>query len=645
MPKTLISPKQFYFFSSRFAIIQWFLISLFIILFMQIFNLQIINGKKYSKLSLNNREQYIPIQTYRGEIFDRNFNPEEENNMPLVTNEETIGVYILPIHLKLKEVKNILYKLSFILNYDYAEVISNFTNRGNYYEPYLIKDDVSIKNISEIAEPIQELPGIYWKLIYHRKYPNKKLASHLLGFVGKISKNELKNANNDPQYHLNSIIGKVGIEKYYDKELRGKEGRLLRIVDARNRIRHSVVVKKPIPGHNIVLTIDKRIQKIVETAMRREKGAVVVLDPYSGEILALVSKPDFNPNIFIKNPDLPKIMELNKDPDKPFLNRVIQARYPPGSVFKIVTATAGLEEEVIKPRDTYYCKGYYKFENDDRVFHCTGYHGYMNVYAGIKFSCNVYFFNLSYLLGSRKIIKYAKYYGFGQKTGIDLPGELDGFLPSHKWKKKIFGENWYDGDTINVGIGQGFILTTILQVVNMTAAIANQGLIYQPHLLKAVYSAIDGELIFKTEKKLIHNIPLNENNLNIIKKSLNLVTIGGTAKLAGRFARVSLAGKTSTAQNTFGAPHAWFTCYTPYNTTKRRLVVTVFLENSGGGGEEAAPAAIAIINAIFNNNVDIKKEKKKIKNYIEKVFYKQYLKRLDQQQFLERGFDKTKIQF
>ncbi len=608
------------------------------------FNLQIINGKKYSELSLNNREQYIHIQTYRGEIFDRNFNPNKENNIPLVTNEETIGIYILPIHLKLEEVKNILYKLLFILDYDYNKVISNFTNRGNYYEPFLIKDDVSIKNIAKVAEIIQDFPGIYWKPIYYRKYLYNNMASHLLGFVGKISKNELENLNNDPQYHLNSIVGKVGIEKYYDKELRGREGRLLRIVDARNRIRHSAVIKKPVPGYNIALTIDKNIQEIVETAMQREIGAVVVLDPYSGEILALVSKPDFSPNIFIKNPDLPKIIKLTRNPDKPFLNRVIQAKYPPGSVFKIITATAGLEEEVIKPMDTYYCKGYYKFENDDRVFHCTGYHGHMNIYTGIKFSCNDYFFNLSYLLGSKKIIKYAKYYGFGQKSGIDLPGELSGFLPSYKWKKKIFGENWYDGDTINMGIGQGFILTTILQVANMTAAIANQGLIYQPHLLKAMYSAVDGELIYKTEKKLIYNIPLNEANLNIIKRSLNLVTTGGTAKLAGRFTRVSFAGKTSTAQNTFGHPHAWFTCYTPHETTRNRLVVTVFLENSGGGGEEAAPLAVAIINAIFRN-ADVKKEKRKIKNYIEKVFYQRYLKRLEQQQFLEGGFDKTKIQF
>ncbi|MBU1076620.1 MAG: penicillin-binding protein 2 [Spirochaetes bacterium] len=644
MTKTSVSPKQFYFFNNRFAIVQWIFIILFFILFFQVIYLQLIKGQKYSDLSLNNREQYIPIQTYRGEIFGRDFDPESEKNIPLVTNEETMGLYILPIHLKLSNVKTILYKLSFIADYNYTNTISLFTNRGNYFEPFLIKDDVPIRNIAEIAEVIQDLPGIYWEPIYYRNYPNKNLAAHTLGFVGSISKNELKYREDDPQYHLNSIIGKIGIEKFYDTELRGKEGKLLRIVDARNRIRKSFVVEKPVPGHNLVLTLDKRIQQIAEDAMKRERGSVIVLDPYTGEILALVSKPDFDPNIFIKDPDIPKIIELNTDPEKPFLNRAIQAKYPPGSVFKIVTATAGIEEEVVNPNNTYYCKGYYKFENDDRVFHCTGYHGYMNIYTGLEFSCNVFFFNLSYYLGSKKIIQYAEYYGYGTQSGIDIPGELPGFLPSHKWKKKTFAENWYDGDTINLGIGQGFILSTVLQVSDMMAAVANDGLIYQPHLLKAIYNAIDGEQVFKTEKKLIHNIPIDEANLNTIKKSLNLVTLGGTAKQAGRFSKISLAGKTSTAQNTFGDPHAWFTCYAPYNTKKDRVVVTVFLENAGGGGEKAAPVGIAILNAIFKGE-DVEKDKKKIKSYIDKAQYERYMKRMDDQRLLEEGFDQTEIQF
>ncbi len=644
MTKTSISPKQFFFFNNRFVIMQWVFMGLFIILLSQVFYLQIIKGKEYHELALNNREQYIPIQTYRGEIFDRNFDPQSDINTPLVTNIETMGIYILPIHLKLKQVKKILFKLSFMLDFEYEEVIKSFTNRGNYYEPFLIKDDVPIKNIAEIAEIIQDLPGIYWEPIYYRKYPFKSLASHVLGCVGNINKNELKNHKSNPQYHLNSIIGKTGIEKYYDNKLRGKEGRLLRIVDAKNRIRKSFVVEKPVPGNNIALTIDQRIQEIIEDAMKREIGAAVVLDPYTGEILAMISKPNFNPNIFIKNPDIPAIIKLNNDMKKPFLNRAIQAKYPPGSVFKIVTATAGIEEEVVTPETSFYCKGYYKFEKDDRVFHCTGYHGYMNIYTGLQFSCNIYFFNLSYYIGSTKILKYARHYGYGNKSGIDLPSESRGFLPTHKWKKKIFGEAWYDGDTINMGIGQGFILSTIIQVANMTAAVANDGLIYRPHFLKAIYNAEDGELVFKTDKKLINNIPISEKNLSIIQKSLKLAAMYGTAKDAGKFAKVQFAGKTSTAQNTFGEPHAWFTCYGPSNKKKDRIVVTVFLENAGGGGEKAAPIAVAILNAILKG-ADVKKEKRKINSFIKKKQFDRYKRRINEQKLLEGGLDQTEIQF
>lgn len=644
MAKTLISPKQFFFFNRRYLFLKILFNSIFILLFLRIVFLQIIEGQKYNDLALNNQEQYIPIQTYRGEIYGRDFDPTSQTNKPLVSNEETLGVYILPVHLKKEEVKKTLYDLAFILNYDFNETYARFQNRANYYEPFLVKENVPVEDIAYLGEKIQDYPGIYWEPIYYRKYLKKSFASHVIGFVSKINKNELTQYGNDPNYHLNSIIGKVGIEKYYDEYLRGKDGQLIRIVDAKNRIRKSFVMKKPEPGYNLVLTIDNRIQDIAEKVMEGEKGAAIVLDPYSGEILAMVSVPNFDPNIFINKPDMKKICQLNADPLKPFLNRAIQAKYPPGSVFKIVTSTAGLQEEVIKPTDTYYCKGYYKFENDDRVFHCTGFHGLMNFYTGLELSCNVYFFNLSYYLGSKKILEHARFYGYGQKSGIDLPGEIEGFLPSYKWKKKVFGENWYDGDTINLGIGQGFILASVMQIADMMAGVANDGLIYRPHLLKAVYSAVDGTLINQTEKKLIHNIPISDENLNILRRGLNLVTIGGTAHEAGMFSRVSFAGKTSTAQNIFGEPHAWFCCYAPYNTKEDRIVVAVFVENGGGGGEVAAPLAVAMINAIFKN-VDPKEEKRKLRAYHSQRQYEKLQQKLMDEKQMEKSLDKTGIQF
>ncbi|MBN1897791.1 MAG: penicillin-binding protein 2 [Spirochaetes bacterium] len=644
MAKTIVSPRQFFFFRKRFVFLRYFVSALFIILFIQTSYLQIIEGDKYEKLALNNKEQYIPIPTHRGEIFDRSYDPSSEINAPLVTNEEKMGIYILPVHLTLKDIKKTLYHLSHIMEIDYNEKLGQFTNRANFYEPFLVKDDVPIRIIAQIGEKIQDLPGVYWEPIYYRKYPLGHFASHILGFVGKINKHELTDRSEDMEYHLNSMIGKIGIEKYYDRELRGEEGRLLRIVDALNRIKDTHVVKKPVPGYNLVLTLDKRIQDILEKVMTREKGAAIVIKPDTGEILGMVSKPDFDPNIFIKEPDVEKILKLTGDPDKPFLNRAIQAKYPPGSVFKIVTATAGLEEEAISRNDTFLCRGYFRFEHDDRVFHCTGIHGYMNILTGVEFSCNVFFFNVSYKLGSRKITKYAKWYGFGERTGIDLPGEQPGFLPTHKWKKKIFGENWYDGDTINYGIGQGFLLSTVLQVANMTCGIANDGLIYQPHILQSAYSAETGDLIFKKHKKLLHNIPIREEKLSILRNGLHLVCTYGTANVAGQFSKISMAGKTSTAQNTFGEPHAWFSCYAPYNRTDDRIVVCVFIENGGGGGEVAAPVAVAILNAIFKD-ADPVSEKKKIRATVEKERYKKFLRRMQDRGFLEDSIEKTDIQF
>jgi len=644
MAKTVISPRQIFLFRQRYSYLFWIFIILFIILFIQISYLQIIAGKKYEQLALNNKEQYIPIPTYRGEIYDRNYIPTSETNTPLVTNEEFMGIYLLPTHLKLNKIKSILKNLSLIIDFDYDKKISEFTNRANYFEPFLIKNNITIDNIAKIGVRIQEFPGVYWEPIYYRKYQYNDFASHILGFVGKINKEELQSHIDNPEYHLNSIIGKMGVEKYYDKELRGEEGKLLRIVDARNRIRASHIVKKPVPGYNMVLTIDKRIQDILEKVMQEERGSAIVIKPDTGEILGMVSKPSFNPNIFIKDPDIKQILLLANNPEKPFLNRIIQAKYPPGSVFKIITATAGLEEEVIDTHTTFLCRGYYRFENDDRIFHCTGIHGYMNIFTGIEFSCNVFFFNTSYNLGSRKISKYAYWYGYGNKTGIDIPGESSGFIPTQKWKKKIFGENWFDGDTINYGIGQGFVLTTVIQVADVMCGVANSGLIYQPHLLNSFYSAKTGELIYKKQRKLLYNIPVREKNINIIKKGLHLVTIGGTARLAGRFAKISFAGKTSTAQNTFGEPHAWFSCFAPYDKEDNRVVVTVFIENGGGGGEVAAPIAVSILNAIFHND-DPVKEKRKIQSFVEKEQYKRYLHRMKEKGLLDENIEKTDIQF
>ena len=645
MAKTIVNPNQFYFFRRRFSLLLYLVAIIFFIIFFEILSLQIIQGSKYKKLSLTNIEQYIPIPAPRGEIYDRNYSltSDTKTNLPLVTNEEKIGIYLAPTYLKRSEAIEVLKKVSFLLNLDSNKLIEDFTNRPNYYEPFLIKMGASLNEISILGEQFQNFPGLYWQTLYFRYYPYRNFASHILGFVGAINEEELNNLKNDTSYHLNSIIGKIGVEKYYDKELRGEEGILLRIVDAKNRIKDSKIIREPQAGNIIVLTIDKRIQKILEDVMKGIKGAAIVMDPYSGEILGLVSKPDFDPNIFINN-EMDKIIKLSDDPSKPFLNRAIQAKYPTGSIFKIVTATAALEEEIINRTDRFLCRGYFRFPNDERVFHCTGIHGWMNVVSALQFSCNVFFFNVSYELGPKKLLEYAMYYNLGDYSKIDLPFEQKGFLPSSSWKKKVFRESWYDGDTINLGIGQGFLLTTVLQVANIINAIAADGVIYQPHLLKEIYSSSKGELIYQSEKRILKKIPVSEKNIQIIREGLKLVGESGTARVAGRFAKVKFAGKTSTAQNPFGPPHSWFCCFAPYNDESNRITVTVFAENAGGGAEIAAPIAVAILNAIFYND-DPVETKKRIISAVEKDYYYRRSIKMQEKEMMEDKIDHYNIQF
>ncbi len=617
MARTTIEPKQFFFFNKRIRILIGIIIGLFSILFLRITFLQVVEGKKYERYALENREEVVRIPTRRGEIYDRNYDPVKGTGELLASSEEKLGLYISPVYLTDEEVIKIIKKIEKILTIDLNEKIEEFKNRKEKYVPFLLVKGVSVRDIAKIAERINELPGVYWEPIYIRKYLKRDFASHVIGYIGSITKEELEKLSDDPEYHMHSEIGKMGVEKSYDKELRGKEGILIRIVDAQRRIKNTLKIKDPIPGDTLSLTIDYRIQSIVEKAMKRKKGAAVVIDPKTGEILALVSKPSFDPNIFTDKKKKKKFFKLMKAEDKPFLNRVIQAHYPPGSVFKIVTSTAALEEEAISPYDRFYCKGYFRFENDNRVFHCTGIHGSVDLLKGIQYSCNVYFFNVSYILGSKRILKYARYYGFGEKAGIDIPYENSGFLPTHRWKKRVFGEPWYDGDTINLGIGQGFLLTTVLQIADMMCAIANGGVIYKPHVVKAIYSPLDGSKKYEARPSLIKNVPISKRTLKFIREGLRRVVTGGTARIAGRFAKTSVAGKTSTAQNITGEPHAWFACYAPYTTDKNRIVVVVFIENGGGGGEVAAPVAIGIINAIFKGDDPVKVEKR-IRYAIEK---------------------------
>jgi penicillin-binding protein 2 len=294
------------------------------------------------------------------------------------------------------------------------------------------------------------------------------------------------------------------------------------------------------------------------------------------------------------------------------------------------------------------CSGYFKFENDDRVFHCWGTHYWTSIFKAIAISCNVYFFNTGYELGSEKIAKYARSYGFGAKSGVDLPGEMEGFIPSAKWKKARFNESWYDGDTINMAIGQGFTLVTPIQITDVMCGIVNGGVIYKPHILKEVYSSETKKLKKIIKPEIIYNAPIRETTLNIIKQGLRGVMTYGTAKVANSVCRVQAAGKTGTAQFTKNDPHSWFVGYAPYGDSaslkdEDKIVVTVLFEHAGGGGEVAAPVAMAIMESYFYKT-DIKDTKRRIVGKVKEDSYRRFLLR-KQKKETEEQIETDDIQF
>jgi penicillin-binding protein 2 len=380
--------------------------------------------------------------------------------------------------------------------------------------------------------------------------------------------------------------------------LRGKDGYFRRIVDSLRRIEGEEIGQKPIAGKNIVLTIDYEIQKTLYEAIGNYRGAAVVLKPATGEVLAMVSKPDFDPNAILSKNNDEVISTLINNPDRPFINRAIQALYPPASTFKLVTAVAGLEEDKWKAGRSNYCPGKYilKGYRKDITKYCYGVHHHVDLYSAIAKSCSTYFYNMSYKIGPTVIMKYAKHFGLNAKTGIDLPGEKSGFIPSKKWKRRRFGQSWYDGDTINLSIGQGFTMITPIELATFVAAINNNGIMYRPHLIKEIRSQDNRKIIEKVAPKRIKEIPLSEKTLDAIRYGMRMAVTKGTS-VRLRYLKVPIAGKTGTAQtkskrDSDATQHAWFTGFAPFKGgVHEKVVIAVIVEHGVAGAATAVPIA------------------------------------------------------
>jgi len=556
---------------------------LFLILFSSSFYLQVIRGNYFKNRSLKNRIRIIPHSSPRGMIFDR-------NGRPLAINIPSFSISLIQEGLSDSQLDDALSKISSIIPLD-KERAKSFIKKKylQRFEPVTIIENASKEDTLNLARNFFDIPGLVINTRALRYYPNSGLASHLLGYIGAITKGEFKKRRG---YLINDRIGKSGIEKEYEDILKGKMGGDIIETDVSGRTIRVLGKEEAVPGCNLYLTIDKKLCEIAERALYKN-GTVVAISPKTGEVLCMISKPGYDPNLFSKGLSKKEVDETLFNQLYPLANRAIQFRYPPGSLFKIVDAYLGLENGIIKGNEYIECNG--RFDVGNRRFFCfrKKHHGSVNIISGLSRSCNIYFYQLGLKIGVNKLIEGAKLFGFSEPTGIDLPCEIKGKVPSPSWKERLFGTRWFKGDTVNLSIGQGYLLVTPLEMAVLGCAISNSGYIFKPYIVKYIEYP-DGRVIMK-KPILKKKIKMSQETKRILDKALEEVIISGTGRGA-YIPGIRIAGKTGTAQ-TKGKDHAWFLCYAPVEDPQ--IVVVVVVEHGGQGGLEAAPIARKILAGYF----------------------------------------------
>jgi len=566
----------------------------------QLFSMQILSGDIYLMRAMDISRRTYSIPTQRGEIYDRNY------TRPFVINRDSFAVSITPAEVPRGEMEDVLEAVASILNVRTEEIRSRLPSQYlQLYQPVEIAANIPFSVISALAERKETLPGVSWHIKSVRNYVNVGSLSHILGYVGDITREELTTHYN-LGYQLGDVIGKLGIERQYDELLRGKPGWETRTVDSRGRRitnRDNIVRVPPEMGKNLVLTIDADLQTLVEKAIGPQNGAAVVLKPSTGEVLAMVSHPWYDSNIFTDGL-ISDYRALVDDPNKPFLNRAIQSSYPPASTFKIIMSTAIYGDNVISTEQTVNCTGMINYGN--RNWHCwnrTPGHGRVNVRRALNHSCNIYYMTTGRdNVGVDRIVNYSRSYGYGSITGIDLPGEIAGLVPTPQWKENRFHERWHLGDTMNMSIGQGYTLVTPLQMCNMVSMIVNNGKIYKPHILKEVRDPVTNAIETIVVPELLHQSTISPSVYESVRQDMRGVITQGTATMLNNIRSVQIAGKTGTAEIGLADRwHSWFTAYGPYNTTNpdEQIVVAVIIEATTSQIWSSSSASAIIFQGYF----------------------------------------------
>jgi penicillin-binding protein 2 len=567
--------------------------------------LQVIKGDELRQRSENNSVRLRKIKSMRGLILDA-------GRQVLVDNQPSFDLIFVPdwtrdVNRTVDKIRTLYTARSLT-----PSTLSSFTGKFKPLVPVTLERNISMDKLAVVETHALELPGVVVEVTPVRQYLNGKMTAQVIGFTGEVSREELDHDSSD-LLTPGDIIGKFGVEKFLDTHLRGKNGAEQVEVNVAGKAVRSLGRIQSEPGDNVVLTIDSALQEEAWKALGDRPGAVVVLDPRDGAVLALVSTPSFDPNLFnggISSDDWEKLAGNRRHPME---NRSISGQYPPGSTYKPVIAAAALEEGLITPETTFYCNG--KFELGNRVYRCWNEkgHGHINLHRAIVESCDVYFYNLGKLLGVDKIASYAQAFGLGAPLGIDLTREKGGLIPTRQWKLSRMKEPWQQGETISTSIGQGFNLVTPLQLAQVYATLGNGGTLYRPRLVKQLESA-GGHVVKEYGPVKLGALPFSPQTIQIINKALWGVVNekGGTGHLLKR-PEADVCGKTGTAQ-VIGLPqdqkirkakrvsadfqdHALFACFAPYGNPE--IAVAVILENAGHGGSAAAPVARKVVDAYF----------------------------------------------
>lgn len=586
------------------------------ILTLQLFRLQIVRGDEYRLRADTNRLRVLPVLPTRGLIYDRHGNP-------LVENRPTFAAAVVPADVPVEREKEIAIALQELIGVPAGEILEQLAERRASVDPFaplILREDIPEATAFALRERISALPGARVVVEPRRNYLDSSLVSHIVGYVGRLDAEEyslLRSAG----YQLNDRIGKTGVELTYETVLRGVPGWKEVEADASGRELRTLREVPAKPGQNIVLSIDMDLQRAVTEFLRQSMGrsrnaVAIVMDVRNGEILALVSLPSYDNNIFTGKVDQAAYLRLVEDPGKPLLNHAIAERYPPGSTFKQITGLAALQEGIAHPGTTITSRGFITVPNQYNpsiiyTFRDWAALGTLDFYGAVAMSSDVYFYYLAggYSengrevfrgLGATTLARWARAFGLGEPTGIDLPGEASGIVPDPEWKTQTFGEPWVVGDSYNFGIGQGYVATTPLQMLVATAAVANGGEVLVPHVVREIRD-MDGNVVRGPYKTVKNRLAIDQRNINIMHEAMRQAVATGTARPAAS-SRVQVAGKTGTAEFGERRPdgsyqeHGWFTGYAPYD--RPEIAVVVFHEQ-GGGASTAAPVAAKIFDYYF----------------------------------------------